>query len=97
MACNIGNLNSMCRASAIRPEKGSQSHDFKIISHNAPPDELCFPLDIMLEVAMCGRFAQAQTREEYLAYLAEEAEYDIPGTRRRLGGITWYPGQKCYS
>ncbi|EPY7327805.1 SOS response-associated peptidase, partial [Klebsiella quasipneumoniae] len=27
---------------------------------------------------MCGRFAQAQTREEYLAYLAEEAEYDIP-------------------
>ncbi|EOG1022821.1 MULTISPECIES: SOS response-associated peptidase [Klebsiella pneumoniae complex] len=26
---------------------------------------------------MCGRFAQAQTREEYLAYLAEEAERDI--------------------
>ncbi|EJM8988371.1 SOS response-associated peptidase, partial [Salmonella enterica] len=23
---------------------------------------------------MCGRFAQAQTREEYLAYLADEAE-----------------------
>lgn len=22
---------------------------------------------------MCGRFAQSQTREEYLAYLAEEA------------------------
>ncbi|EBP0131681.1 SOS response-associated peptidase, partial [Salmonella enterica] len=22
---------------------------------------------------MCGRFAQAQTREEYLAYLADEA------------------------
>lgn len=26
---------------------------------------------------MCGRYAQAQTREEYLAYLAEEAERDI--------------------
>jgi putative SOS response-associated peptidase YedK len=25
---------------------------------------------------MCGRFAQAQTREEYLVYLAEEAERD---------------------
>ncbi len=23
---------------------------------------------------MCGRFAQSQIREEYLAYLAEEAE-----------------------
>ncbi len=46
---------------------------------------------------MCGRFAQAQTREEYLAYLAEEAEYDIPWDPRRLGGITWHPGQKCYS
>ncbi|TCW07758.1 hypothetical protein EDF73_11288 [Raoultella sp. BIGb0138] len=26
---------------------------------------------------MCGRFAQSQTREEYLAYLAEEADRDI--------------------
>lgn len=26
---------------------------------------------------MCGRFAQSQPREEYLAYLAEEAERDI--------------------
>jgi len=26
---------------------------------------------------MCGRFAQAQTREEYLAYLADEADRDI--------------------
>lgn len=26
---------------------------------------------------MCGRFIQSQTREEYLAYLAEEAERDI--------------------
>jgi hypothetical protein len=27
---------------------------------------------------MCGRFSQAKTREEYLAYLAEEAEHNIP-------------------
>lgn len=26
---------------------------------------------------MCGRFAQAQTREEYLSYLADEADRDI--------------------
>ena len=26
---------------------------------------------------MCGRFAQSQPREEYLAYLTEEAERDI--------------------
>ena len=26
---------------------------------------------------MCGRFAQAQTREEYLAYLADEGDRDI--------------------
>ena len=26
---------------------------------------------------MCGRFAQSQTRKEYLAYLAKEAERDI--------------------
>ena len=34
---------------------------------------------------MCGRFAQAQTREEYLAYLAEEAEYDIPWDPAPIG------------
>lgn len=27
---------------------------------------------------MCGRFAQAQTREKYLAYLADEADRNIP-------------------
>jgi len=27
---------------------------------------------------MCGRFAQAQTREKYLAYLADEADRDMP-------------------
>lgn len=26
---------------------------------------------------MCGRFAQAQTREEYLAYLSDEAVRNI--------------------
>ncbi|ABP60884.1 conserved hypothetical protein [Enterobacter sp. 638] len=26
---------------------------------------------------MCGRFAQAQTREEYLAYLADEGDRNI--------------------
>ena len=27
---------------------------------------------------MCGRFAQSQTREDYLALLAEDIERDIP-------------------
>ena len=27
---------------------------------------------------MCGRFAQSQTREDYLALLAEDVERDIP-------------------
>ena len=27
---------------------------------------------------MCGRFAQSQTREDYLAFLAEDIERDIP-------------------
>jgi len=34
---------------------------------------------------MCGRFAQAKTREEYLAYLAEEVERDIPYAPLPLG------------
>ncbi|TNA39057.1 SOS response-associated peptidase, partial [Klebsiella pneumoniae] len=29
------------------------------------------------EVSMCGRFAQSQTREDYLAFLAEDIERDI--------------------
>lgn len=35
---------------------------------------------------MCGRFAQAQSREEYLAHLVEAAERDIarPGAYRAL-------------
>ena len=34
---------------------------------------------------MCGRFAQAQTREEYLAFLADEAECDIPYDPEPIG------------
>lgn len=30
---------------------------------------------------MCGRFAQSQTREDYLALLAEDIERDIPYDR----------------
>lgn len=48
----------------------------------------------MLEVAMCGRFAQAQMREEYLAYLAEEAEYDIPWDPAPIGRYNVAPGTK---
>jgi len=38
---------------------------------------LYFQSNICLEVSMCGRFAQVQTREEYLAYLADEADHEI--------------------
>lgn len=38
---------------------------------------LYFKSDIWLEVSMCGRFAQPQTREEYLAYIADENDRDI--------------------
>lgn len=34
---------------------------------------------------MCGRFAQSQTREEYLVYLAEEAERDIAYNPKLIG------------
>lgn len=37
---------------------------------------------------MCGRFAQSQTREEYLAYLAEEAERDIAFDPEPIGLTT---------
>lgn len=46
---------------------------------------------------MCGRFAQAQSREEYLAHLVEAAERDIAWDRRLSGAITSRPGQKFYS
>ncbi len=41
---------------------------------------------------MCGRFAQAQTREEYLAYLADEAERDIAYDPEPIGRYYVAPG-----
>ncbi|MCL3152888.1 SOS response-associated peptidase family protein, partial [Klebsiella pneumoniae] len=43
---------------------------------------------------MCGRFAQSQTREEYLAYLAEEAERDIAYDPEPIGRYNVAPGTK---
>lgn len=43
---------------------------------------------------MCGRFAQSQTRKEYLAYLAEEAERDIAYAPHQSAGTTWRQGQR---
>jgi hypothetical protein len=46
---------------------------------------LYFEFDTWLEVSMCGRFAQAQTREKYLAYLADEADRDMPFDPEPIG------------
>lgn len=43
---------------------------------------------------MCGRFAQSQTREEYLAYLAEEAERNIAFDPEPIGRYNVAPGTK---
>lgn len=43
---------------------------------------------------MCGRFAQSQTREEYLAYLADEAERDIAYDPEPIGRYNVAPGTK---
>ena len=43
---------------------------------------------------MCGRFAQSQTREEYPAYLAEEAERDIAYDPEPIGRYNVAPGTK---
>lgn len=43
---------------------------------------------------MCGRFAQSQTREEYLAYLAKEAERDIAYDPEPIGRYNVAPGTK---
>lgn len=43
---------------------------------------------------MCGRFAQAQTREEYLAYLADEADRDIAYDLEPIGRYNVAPGTK---
>ncbi len=43
---------------------------------------------------MCGRFAQAQTREEYLAYLADEGDRDIAYDPEPIGRYNVAPGTK---
>lgn len=43
---------------------------------------------------MCGRFAQAQTREAYLAYLADEADRDIAYDPEPISGYNVVPGSK---
>lgn len=43
---------------------------------------------------MCGRFAQAQTREEYLAYLVDEADRDIAYDPEPIGRFNVAPGTK---
>lgn len=43
---------------------------------------------------MCGRFAQAQTREAYLSQLAEELERDIPYDPEPIGRYNVAPGTK---
>lgn len=43
---------------------------------------------------MCGRFAQAQSREEYLAHLVEAAERDIARDPAPIGRYNVAPGTK---
>ncbi|QMI04918.1 SOS response-associated peptidase family protein [Citrobacter sp. RHB25-C09] len=43
---------------------------------------------------MCGRFTQAQTREEYLAYLANEANRNIAYDPEPIGRYNVAPGTK---
>lgn len=43
---------------------------------------------------MCGRFAQAQNREEYLVYLADEADRDIAYDPEPIGRYNVAPGTK---
>ncbi len=43
---------------------------------------------------MCGRFAQSQTREEYLAHLAGESESDIAYDPEPIGRYNVAPGTK---
>lgn len=43
---------------------------------------------------MCGRFTQYNTREEYLSWLADESERDIPYDPEPLGRYNVAPGTK---
>ncbi len=46
---------------------------------------------------MCGRFAQSQTREEYMAYLRIKPSATSHTTLSRLGVLTWRRGLKFCS
>ena len=43
---------------------------------------------------MCGRFTQYNSREEYLAFLGEEAERDIPYDPEPVGRAVGNPGNQ---
>lgn len=43
---------------------------------------------------MCGRFVQAQTREEYLVYLTDEGDRDIAYDPESIGHYNVAPGTK---
>lgn len=43
---------------------------------------------------MCGRFVKAQTREEDLAYLTDEADRDVPYDPDPFGRYNVAPGTK---
>ncbi|STH10745.1 Uncharacterised protein [Escherichia coli] len=45
---------------------------------------------------MCGRFAQSQTREDYLALLAEDIERDIPMIPNPLADTTSHREPKSF-
>lgn len=45
---------------------------------------------------MCGRFAQSQTREDYLAFLAEDIERDIPYDPEPIGRYNVAPRPKSF-
>ncbi len=43
---------------------------------------------------MCGRFSQSMTREDYLSYLADEADRDIAYDPEPIGQYNVSPGTK---
>lgn len=44
---------------------------------------------------MCGRFTQYNSREEYMAFLGEEAERDIPYDPEPSAATTLRPEPGC--
>ncbi|TDN54671.1 SOS response associated peptidase (SRAP) [Buttiauxella sp. JUb87] len=43
---------------------------------------------------MCGRFTQIQSRDDYLAFLVEETDTDIPYDPEPIGRYNVAPGTK---